>query len=353
MPDEPNTPEPNATPEPQSPEQMPITVPGGFAPWVRPSIDLRDTDQPMWTGWDIILVPLITLLLVFVLNMVGIVAVIGLNLLPGLSAVELAKEPKLIIPVQTLAYVIVFGVIVLLVKRGERVSFWRAIRWNWPVRWLYGFGAGMALTLIIPILSKVLTIPKKLPIDEMMNSTANAYVLAVFGILIAPFLEEIFFRGMLYPLACERAATAIGAVSCEILLLLPTLIKRPRSGWLVLVLALVAFDVWLIVVRVTGRHKQWFRAANPTRVGKSIGIGITAFGFAMIHGSQLASAWAPLVILMVVGLALTAVRAKTGSVATSFLMHVGYNFTLFTALWIHTDQFRHMEKAAGVFIFRP
>ena len=37
---------------------------------------------------------------------------------------------------------------------------------------------------------------------------------------------------------------------------------------------------------------------------------------------------------------------RTGSVASSFLVHVGYNGTEMFLLLLATDGFRHMEKAA-------
>ncbi len=331
--------------------QTDLSSPEVYAgPEVMPSINLRPADRPLWTGWDVLLILVITIAVVFFLS---IIALVGAIVLQGVSSAKVGdsmKDPRIIIPVQTVAYLFVFWCMVMMVKRGEPISFWRAISWKWPKRWFVFLGGGMALTLVIPILSKLLTIPKQLPIDEMMKTTTNAYIITAFGILVAPLLEELFFRGMLYPLACERVLTVVGAITLEILLLLPAVVKHPRSGWLVLVLALLLFNIFLIGLRVSGRHTKWFRPGNPTTVGKYIGLGVTAFGFAMIHGSQLASAFGPLLILLIVGLVLTGVRAKTGSVAASVLMHIGYNATLFTVLWFLTDRFRHMEKAAGMMI---
>ena len=67
-------------------------------------------------------------------------------------------------------------------------------------------------------------------------------------------------------------------------------------------------------------------------------------GFAMVHGEQLGQAWGPLLVLFVVGLVLTLARVLTRSVAPGFLIHVGYNLTLFTLLYLGTDHFRHLER---------
>ena len=53
-----------------------------------------------------------------------------------------------------------------------------------------------------------------------------------------------------------------------------------------------------------------------------------------------------MLIIFLVGIVLTTVRAVTKSVASSFLAHVGYNGTLMVLAAWATDGFRHMEKAA-------
>jgi membrane protease YdiL (CAAX protease family) len=55
-------------------------------------------------------------------------------------------------------------------------------------------------------------------------------------------------------------------------------------------------------------------------------------------------AWGPILSIFVVGLVFTLTRVRTNSVASSFLMHVGYNSALFTLLWIASDHFRHLDK---------
>jgi hypothetical protein len=47
-----------------------------------------------------------------------------------------------------------------------------------------------------------------------------------------------------------------------------------------------------------------------------------------------------------VGTAFTLARAWTGSVAISWVLHIFYNATLFTGLFLSTGYFRHMERLA-------
>jgi membrane protease YdiL (CAAX protease family) len=51
---------------------------------------------------------------------------------------------------------------------------------------------------------------------------------------------------------------------------------------------------------------------------------------------QLWGAWGQIALLVMVGIVLTWVRARTGSVLASFLLHVAYNSTLFLGLFIGT-----------------
>jgi len=71
---------------------------------------------------------------------------------------------------------------------------------------------------------------------------------------------------------------------------------------------------------------------------------ITSLLFAAIHGPQLSEAWGPVLVIFLVGIALTTVRAVKKSVAATVLMHMAYNGTIFIAAYVSTDGFRHLEK---------
>jgi hypothetical protein len=175
----------------------------------------------------------------------------------------------------------------LVVRSRAAGGFGQAIQWNWPrVSAVAFFISGIALALVIDGISRYLPIPKSLPIEDLFNNTTNAYFLSIFGVTLAPLLEELFFRGLLYP------------------------VLRRKIGLLMAVL-------------------------------------LTAAGFAAIHSMQLGYAWAPLLSIFIVGVVFTLVRERWSSVASSFLMHCGYNFTLFSLLWLGSEHFRHFEKLSG------
>ncbi|MFB3815626.1 MAG: lysostaphin resistance A-like protein [Terriglobales bacterium] len=265
-------------PQSQSPEVLPREA-GTVV-----SLDMRRQGEgPPWSGWDVILIVFVALLAIAAFSVAGLVFATRWGSMHAMSAVEIARKATFIVPVQTAAYLFVVGFMYLLVRRGYGRPFWRTVGWKWPgSRWIYAVG-GVLLAVAIELLSLVVPIPKSLPIEHLFNTPADAYVMAVFGITVAPLVEELFFRGFLYP-------------------------------------------------------------ALARRLGIVAGILITAFAFALIHASQLGHAWGPVLLLFIVGAALTVTRAKTASVAASFLVHVGYNLALFAMLYVYTDQFQHLEK---------
>jgi len=278
-PSEPNTVPPEHEPEPHMVRELP--------PEFRPSIDMRESDQPAWTGWDVWLIVLVTVAAMFITSLVGFGLALHLKNFRGVSITDLARDPRLVIPVQSAAYLIVFGCMLWVVGRHRSRSFWRAVHWNFPLaNWFVPFLGGIVLALTIQFASALLPIPKQLPIEKFFKNASSAYLMAVFGITLAPLMEELFFRGFLYPVFARR-------------------------------------------------------------IGVTSGIVVTAILFALIHQSQLGYAWAPLLLLFIVGLVLTGVRAYTGSVGRSFLIHVGYNTTLFSLLWLQTDRFHNLQKAAA------
>jgi membrane protease YdiL (CAAX protease family) len=273
--------------EPQTP--APFVV----APFPAPATQLtlpapRAGENPVWNGWDV-------LLLIILTAVTDILA--QLFVLPGLfrafyphaSMMQLAQKPVLVLFSQLVMYVAMAIYMFLLVEAKYHARFWPAIRWNWPgIAGVSFLGVGV-LMLGFDILGRFLPMPKNTPFDQMFSRPVDAYLLAAFSVTLAPLLEELFFRGFLYPVLARR----VGAVAGTLL---------------------------------------------------------TGFLFGLIHAPQYGFSWAAVLIVFMVGIVLTTIRAMTKSVASSFLAHVGYNATLMALVAWSTDGFKHMEKAAmGLF----
>jgi CAAX protease family protein len=245
-------------------------------------------ENPVWNGWDVLQIAGLTLLTIFV---VQILIVLGAHQFayPHENWLDVAQKPALALLSELLAYIAVALYMILLVQGKYRTGFWQAIRWNWPgVAGFSMVGIGV-LMLGFDVLGKFLPMPKETPFDQFFATPADAYLTVAFAITIGPLMEELFFRGFLYPVIARR----LGAV--------------------------------------------W-------------GILLTALPFGLLHFFQYGRSWGAVLIIFLVGVVLTAVRATTKSVAASFLAHVGYNGTLMVLAAWATDGFRHMQKA-GVALF--
>ena len=58
-----------------------------------------------------------------------------------------------------------------------------------------------------------------------------------------------------------------------------------------------------------------------------------------MHGAQLGWTWSLVSVLVTVGIIFTFVRARTGSVFASFMMHLGYNSLISVFALIGTQGF--------------
>ena len=239
-------------------------------------------EDPVWTGWEVLALGAATVFTILVF-LFGITLAAHRLLYPNLPWIEVAKFPGLIVLSQVLAYLLVLGFMYILVKRDHQQDFWQAIRWNWPQKWSVYVFAGIGLAIGLQAFARLLPIPKNLPMDQFFQTTREAYLLSFFGVTFAPLLEELFFRGFLYPVLARRLEVAGGVV-------------------------------------------------------------LTALGFAAIHGAQLQYSWGPVLVIFIVGLVLTLVRAMTKSVAASLLVHIAYNGTLSLMMFVFTGGFRHLER---------
>ena len=124
---------------------------------------------------------------------------------PHESIVDVIQRPTVALIAQFLIYIPVAALMVVLVKVKDQGPFWRAIRWNWPShRWPVLVGIGFLTMISLQGLERVLPLPKNSPFDQFFNRPLDAYAFAFLAIAFAPFMEELFFRGFLYPVLARR-----------------------------------------------------------------------------------------------------------------------------------------------------
>jgi membrane protease YdiL (CAAX protease family) len=274
-------PPPPLSAEPQPSLSLDPLLPVSFSPAPDPPRD------PVWSGWDVLLIAVAAVLSLIVVQV--LVFSVAKNLIyPHLgwndAVQKLAHNALLAILAQFLTYIPLAIFMVALVEGKYHVRFWTSIRWNWPRSQWRMLGLGALVLLSLNLLGHFLPMPQSTPFEELFSRPRDAYLMAVFAITLGPLMEELFFRGFLYPV----------------------LARRMGVGW---------------------------------------GIFFTALPFGLIHMFQYGYAWGVVLLIFLMGVVCTAVRAATGSVASSFLVHVGYNATEMLLFAVATDGFRHMEKA--------
>ena len=153
--------------------------------------------------------------------------------------------------------------------------FWRTLGWRQITKpnggrprspWLFFF-AGCGLSVLVFIVTAKMQPPEDVPIEELFRYKNTAILFMAMAVLVAPLVEETIFRGYLYPL-----------------------------------------------------FAKYF--------GVGTGVLVTGVLFGLMHGAQLGWTWSLVSVLITVGVIFTFVRARTGSVFSSFLLHLGYNSTI-------------------------
>ncbi|HKF02574.1 MAG TPA: CPBP family intramembrane glutamic endopeptidase [Candidatus Sulfotelmatobacter sp.] len=273
--------EPSAPNEPGAPDSFNSSS-LGVPPPVIPPAGPPPVENPAWNGWDVLAIVGLSLVTILVSQAL---ILFGAHFLFYRHAplTDLAQKPLLLLVSQFMIDGAVAVYLFLWIEGKYRVRFWQAIHWNWPKREWRLLALGTLMLLALTMLENLLPMPKDTPFEKLFERPRDAYLVAFIAVTLGPLVEELFFRGFLYPVLARR----------------------------------------------------W---------GVAWGIFLTALPFAAMHLPQYGYAWGALLVILVVGIVCGVVRAVTKSVGASFLVHVGYNGTqmLLAVLW--TRGFTHMPK---------
>jgi membrane protease YdiL (CAAX protease family) len=185
------------------------------------------------------------------------------------------------------ALIFLFLYVTLAVLRG--FPFWRTLGWRKITRpsggrprspWLF-FLAGCGLSLVVSIVTAKMQPREDVPIEELFRYKNTAMLFMAMAVFVAPLVEETVFRGYLYPLFAKYFGVATSVI-------------------------------------------------------------VTGVLFGLMHGAQLGWTWGLVLVLIAVGVIFTFVRARTGSVFASFLLHLGYNSTIVLLSILVTQGFTKM-----------
>lgn len=195
---------------------------------------------------------------------------------------------SLAVVVQALLSISALGFLYAIVRMRTGAPFWPAVGWHkfrnmvsWSaVATRYAF-VGCALAVLVSVASNIVDNGKTLPIEEFFHNRQTVVLLIFLGVLVAPLVEETIFRGCLYPVVAGSFGIPAGVI-------------------------------------------------------------VTGVLFGLAHAPQLSGGWAQIALLMCVGIILTYIRARAGTVWASYFVHVAYNSCLFAALIFSTGGLRHL-----------
>ncbi len=251
-----------------------------------PEAEVRPSRQP-WRLRDLfffLVFVAVSFVAMLILSLVVSIAYVVLAPLVGwtLPLLDLQKNVLYLLTLQLVWYVLLLAYIYFLVTMYYRLPFWRGLNWqkitgHSAVRFLLG---GAALSMVVMVVPPFLPESKGFPLQKMFNSPSSAYAVAVFAVLLAPFVEELVFRGLLFAFF-------------------------EKNG------------------------------------GLTFAIAGTAFLFALLHIPEYWGAWDHVVMILIVGIVFSVVRGMTRSVTPSYLLHLAYNGTLMALLYFQTQHFQH------------
>lgn len=322
--------------------------------------------EPAWRGADVVVFLLVA-------AFVGVVTLLAALLIASVGARMqlrvLSDQPLLTILgliAQACALGAGFAVAAAWIPQQSGVGFLAAIHWRRMAQ--SNVTTFLLLGAVVSIILQVLLVPHlpnpgPLPEDRMFTP-ATIWPLTIYGVVVAPFFEEFYFRGLIYP---SLKATFADGFTAE-----------DRRSWhtvtrILAALALVSFGfVWLrdrqlmqtagaragaagaLVAAIVLAFPQiplaiagWiFNALARLKRPELLAILVTGLLFGLVHSLQLAGAWVPVLLLIAVGIILTAIRARTGTLMASWLFHMAYNGTLFALMFGATNgfhDFRHLH----------
>jgi hypothetical protein len=205
-----------------------------------------------------------------------------------LTKEKLSTDPFFLLALQTVFYGLMLAYIYVLVAVGHAQPFWPMLRWRRITagKALACLVGGAFLTVAIALLPPVLPDASQFPLENLFSSRAAAYAIGGFAVLVAPLMEEMIFRGVLFGI----------------------------------------FE---------------------SQLGLRSAILITAILFGGLHVPEYWGAWNHMILIFFVGLVFSLARGMSGSLAPSVFLHVGYNGSMMLALFLSTQHFRNLNAMLG------
>jgi len=261
---------------PGSPENL-STETGGLPPGISPQPSVLPLPREIWTLRDLLLFIAFIPFAYLASDLLALVSYVVVRPFVGWreTAEAAQKSTFFLLAMQCLFYIFVLGYLLLAARVQHHQPFWRSLGWRRPSGrqvggWLVG-GAGLAVLAFLALMIRPDS--RSFPLEGMFSSRAASLAIAVFAVGIAPVIEEVVFRGLLFAI-CEAA------------------------------------------------------------VGLRFATIVTAALFATLHIPEYWPAWNHIVIIFVVGMVFSLARGRSGALTPSIFLHLGYNSLMIVGFFL-------------------
>ena len=185
---------------------------------------------------------------------------------------------------QCVLYVFLLLFLFLSARLQHQTPFWKSLGWKRPTAaQAVGYlGGGVTVAVVASLALWLRPDAGTFPLEKLFDSRLASFALCAFAISLAPLIEEMFFRGLLFAVV-ERA-----------------------MGW-------------------------------------PLAVVVSALLFGALHIPEYWHAWHHVVMIFAVGMVFSLARGVTGSITPSIMLHVGYNSLIVAGLFFSTQHFRALN----------
>ena len=224
---------------------------------------------------------------------IGLGAVGYLTIVRHLTQKQLQKlvesDPRFVVGTTVFWFALIILFLYITLAELRDLPFWKTLGWKAisPAPssgkgkpWIY-FLSGSGLAILVALAGSRVKDVEHSPIQELFKTPQGAMLLMGMAVLVAPLVEETIFRGYLYPVLARIGSSVASFFGLE--------------------------------------------SASAIRFGIAASILATGTLFGLVHAPQLGRNAGLVALMILVGVIFTSVRAWTGTVLASFLLHLGYN----------------------------
>ena len=257
-----------------------------------------DPDDPPWGFLHAFILWLMSVALIVVVPLVSVLPYIIYKMIAQGPVIDPMKDTGLIfISILAVfpAHILTLGIVWLVVTNRGRRPFLKTLGWTWPGNFGPVKCIGLAvLLLIVAVLFTWLFGGAETQLDQIVKSSLKArFVLAFLAVFTAPLVEEIIYRGVMYP----------------------TIQRTFGTLWAVVVVSIL---------------------------------------FAGVHVFQYFNNFAVVSVIAVLSITLTLVRSRTRSILPCFVIHLVFNGlqALFLVFQPVLERYANQQKAVTAFFLQ-